>query len=379
MVLGQSGPAQDRENRLTKAAAGEKNTCGDDLRTMTRAESKILALDIGGANLKAADGLGFAASRFFPLWRQPGELPDALRSLLAESPQADILAVTMTGELADCFQTKAEGVAQIVWAVTQIAADRRVLIYATDGRLLAPDEARDAPLAVAAANWHALARFAGHLAPHGAGLLIDLGSTTCDIIPLADGQPAAAATTDPERLVSGELVYTGVVRSPVCAVVSALPWRGRQVPVAQEVFATMLDVYLTLGDLSDNADHCHTADGRPAARAFARDRLARQICADRTMFDDTDAQTAAVSIARTQLSKLAIAAQTVLRRMAERPAAVVVAGQGEFVARRLLKKLAIDANLISLAERLGPVVSQAATAHALAILAQERCADHRKR
>ncbi|HEX5442790.1 MAG TPA: hydantoinase/oxoprolinase family protein [Pirellulales bacterium] len=335
------------------------------------ADTKILALDIGGANLKAADGHGFATSRFFPLWQKPQELSAALRSLVADSPQADTLAVTMTGELADCFQTKAEGVAQILAAVMQAAGERRVLVYATDGRLLALEEACRAPLAVAAANWHALARFAGRLIPRGTALLIDLGSTTCDLIPLFNGQPVATAATDPERLASGELVYTGVIRSPVCAIVSALPWRGRQVPVAQEMFATMYDVYLALGDLPENAGNRHTADGRPALRTFARDRLARQICADRTMFDDRDAQTAAASVARTQLSRIAIAAQTVLGRLPGPPASVVTSGQGEFVARRLLNKLAVNANIISLAERLGPVVSQAATAHALAELVRD--------
>ena len=73
-----------------------------------------LALDIGGANIKVADGLGFAATTAFSLWREPTRLTDALRAVLAGSPPADHLAVTMTGELADCFATKAEGVQKIL-------------------------------------------------------------------------------------------------------------------------------------------------------------------------------------------------------------------------------------------------------------------------
>lgn len=338
---------------------------------MTR--SRILAFDIGGANLKAADGRGFAVSRFFPLWQEPNELADALAALTADAPPADCFAVTMTGELADCFETKADGVGHILAAVERVAGDRRVLVYRTDGRFVSAAQARNEPLAVAAANWHALARFAGRSMVRGTGLLIDIGSTTCDVIPLIDGMPAAQGLTDVERLASGELVYTGVIRSPLCAVVAALPWRGRQVPVAQELFATTLDAYLILGDLPEDAAERQTADGRAATCACARDRLARQICADRTMFSDDDARAAAAAIARTQLSKIAIAAQTVIRRLPAPPSTVVISGQGEFVARRLLDKLQWDVTVVSLGEKLGSVVSQAATAHALAELAGAHC------
>ena len=52
-----------------------------------------LALDIGGANLKVADGLGYAATRRFPLWRKPDALGEALRQCLAAAPAATVLAV----------------------------------------------------------------------------------------------------------------------------------------------------------------------------------------------------------------------------------------------------------------------------------------------
>lgn len=335
----------------------------------------MLALDIGGANLKAADGLGFAAWQSFPLWQRPDELAEALTALLADAPPATSLAVTMTGELADCFETKAEGVNRILAAVEQIAAGRSLLVYLTDGSFVSPAEARRRPLEAAASNWHALARFAGRHAPTGSALLVDVGSTTCDFIPLVDGLPSATGKTDPERLASGELVYTGVVRSPVCAVVAALPWRRMQVPVAQELFATTYDAYLMLGDLPEAPNDRQTTDGRPATRGAARDRLARTICADRETFSDDDAQAAAAAIARTQLSKLAIAVQGVLRRLPQPPTTIVTAGQGEFVARRLIEKLGLNVAIVSLAETLGADLSRVAPAHALAVLARE----HRQR
>lgn len=330
-----------------------------------------LGLDVGGAYLKVADGRQYAAARFFPLWRDVGRLGEELADLLAAAPRAETLAVTMTGELADCFETKAEGVRTILDELTMAAAGRRIWVYMLDGRLVEQSEAAECPSDAAASNWHALARFAGRYAPRGGALLIDVGSTTTDLVPLADGKPAARGRTDPARLLHGELVYTGVLRSPVCGLLTALPWQGQLCPVAHEFFATTFDAFLILGDLPEDVGNTQTADGRPATRAAARDRLARSICADREMFDWSDAEAAATAIARAQLARLGIAAQRVLRRMAGPPETVIVSGQGEFVARRLLERLRLAAPIVSLADELGPVVSRAATAHALAVIAAE--------
>jgi probable H4MPT-linked C1 transfer pathway protein len=200
--------------------------------------------------------------------------------------------------------------------------------------------------------------------------LIDIGSTTCDIIPLADGQPAAEGATDTERLLAGELIYTGVERTAVFGLIDALPWRKQQCPVAAELFATAWDAYLILGDMPEEPQSTHTADRRPATREAARDRLARMICADRETFDAEDARLAAEAIARAQGAKIAVGVAQVMGRMPRPPAAVVISGRGEFVARRVLERLDFGGRIVSLADELGPDLSQAAPAHALAVLAR---------
>ena len=78
-----------------------------------------LALDIGGANLKAAHASGAIRSVPFEVWRRPQDLARALADLVAGFPQFDRVAVTMTAELCDCFATKAEGVRAVLEAVEQ--------------------------------------------------------------------------------------------------------------------------------------------------------------------------------------------------------------------------------------------------------------------
>lgn len=329
-----------------------------------------LGVDIGGANLKVADGQDFASSVPFPLWKQPEQLEGALRELLAAAPDHDNIAVTITGELADCYQTKAEGITAIVDAMTAASERSECFFYQTTGSLVSADEAKASPLLTAASNWHALASLAGRVAPSGHALLIDIGSTTSDIIPLRDGQPIALGSNDPERLRYRELVYTGVQRSPICALVDSLRWQGHECPVAQELFATTKDAYLLLGNLPEDEYDTTTADGRPATQDAAHDRMARSICADRTMFTAADAKTAADTVVEAQMVLLAQAIAHVIDHNAE-PQTVVLSGEGEFLAVRVLDYLGLAKPRISLAKEYGEAASWCGPAYALATLADE--------
>ena len=334
----------------------------------------MLGLDIGGANLKLADGLGYAQSIPFPLWQQPEQLPSALAQMLTQAPAASSLAVTITGELADCFETKSDGIETILNAVQQAAEGKTIHVYLSDGRLESVQVAQNESLLAAASNWHVLASFVTRYAAKENGLLMDVGSTTCDLIPLDQTGPCATGKIDPERLVSGELVYTGIERSPVCAVVQKLPWRDAQCPVAQELFATTADAYLLLGDLPEDPKKFNTADGRSRTIKNAHARLARAICADTTMFSLADAHRAATALAEAQLNQLTTAASKVLKRIKTTPTTIILSGHGEFLGRRLVQHLRLTGQVVSLTEKLGPQISRSACAHALAVLARERVA-----
>jgi len=330
-----------------------------------------LGIDIGGANIKLADGQGFAQSHYFPLWQSPNKLEQQLRMIIAQAPPCDHVAATITGELADCFPTREEGVRFIIGAFERGTDHRHARIYRLDGKIVTPQVALENPLQCAAANWHALARLAGRFGRTGNALLCDIGSTTCDFVWLEDGQPRPQATDDTQRLIAGELVYTGVDRSPICAVAEAIPYRGRRCPLAHELFANMQDVYLTLGDLPEEPTSNVTADGRPATREYALGRLARAICTDKTQFNEQDAREAATEIAGEQLAMLANALELVLSQQSSQPATVIMSGQGEFLVPRILTAVGLDCPTFSLGERFGERVSRCAPAHALAMLADE--------
>ena len=326
---------------------------------MTRA---ILGLDIGGANLKAAHTSGAALSRPFALWRQPASLPQALAALVRDFPPADEWAVTMTGELCDCFAGKREGVRHILDAVAEAAGPIPVAVWRTDGRFSALAVARqENPLTVAASNWLALATWAGRLVPSGPALLIDVGTTTTDIIPLHDGRPIATGRTDPERLRYGELVYTGVRRTPVCAL------GGNDNRLAAEWFATTHDVYLVLELMAEDPSDTDTADGRPATRACAHARLARMLCADLETSTPDERLALARQVQRRQVRMIRRAIDTVVRGL-PKPERVILAGCGEFLARQACGRCPT----VSLSGEWSTTLSQAACAYAVAVLRQEQ-------
>jgi (4-(4-[2-(gamma-L-glutamylamino)ethyl]phenoxymethyl)furan-2-yl)methanamine synthase len=332
-----------------------------------------LGLDVGGANLKAADGAGWARSVLFALWREPQNLATELKTLIDSGPPADRLAVTMTGELCDCFRNKAEGVRHILAAVDQAAAGREVWVYQVDGRFVAAAEAANHPRLAAASNWHALGAFAGRYAPHGAAILIDVGSTTTDVIPLVDGRVVARGTDDLERLACGELLYRGVRRTPLCALCQTLPWNGRDCPVAAEMFATTADAYVVLGMIDEELAAGWTADGKPLTKDHARQRLARQLCADASELGTDAIDEIARAVRDTQVAELRRSIGTVAERLPGTASTFILSGSGEFVARAALEhKAGVLYLYLSLQAEIGGRASECAPAHAVAVLARER-------
>ena len=337
--------------------------------------STVIGLDIGGANIKVSNGIDQTAEIPFPMWKDSDRLTAALRSLDALISQTpDIIALTMTGELADCFRTKAEGVERILSSVEVAFPQAVIRVWQSGAEFFNIEEAREFPILVAAANWHALATWAGRACPQGVSLLIDIGSTTTDIIPLSQGMPVADGGTDPSRLRSGELVYTGVRRTPLCALAPRIELRGQKIGVAAELFATLRDVYLWLGEIPESPEDCDTANGRPATREFARDRLVRMLCADADEVSESETDDLARQWAAIQRRQIQQAVEQVVSRQDSPPRMVLLSGEGEFIARQVMREMPSMAGVetLSLASVLGPAHSVGACAYAVARLATER-------
>ena len=330
----------------------------------------VIGLDIGGANLKAAHSDKVAVAQPFPLWKQPEKLAAAIQTLVEQLPRTDFVAATMTGELCDCFASKTEGVRHILKALKAALPDKTIYLWRNDGRLVAFDAAANNLLPLAAANWLALACFAGRFAPQGSAILIDMGSTTTDIIPLIDAHPQPIGRTDLERLRNNELVYVGVSRTPLCALLGT--------PYAAEWFATTQDVYLLLGPTGEDPDDRGTADGRPATRENAHARVARMLCADAGDLMATDTREIAVRADRVLKQSVKSALERVSARLPGKPQTVIISGSGEFLIEKIVAETFNPLpQIVSVRSIFGAELSGCACAFALAMLAQEHLSDER--
>ena len=332
----------------------------------------ILGWDVGGANIKVAridrGASPTVLERAFPLWREFARLPSVLSEQAEAAGPAASMAVTMTAELADCFATKREGVAFVIDAFRVAFPASALFVYGVDGRFRSADEARDQPEQVAAANWMASATMAARSCPDA--LFIDVGSTTTDVIPIAGGEVVAAGHTDISRLGSGELVYTGVLRTPVCAIVRHVPLPGGRTGVAAEHFAIAADVYRWLGRIDEPDYTCETPDGRGRSRLESGARLARMVCADLETLGEGDVTTIADHVARAQVLQVVDGIRQVLRqRGAEGPRVAVVAGAGVFLARE--SAIAAGLAVEELAGEIGSEAARSAPAAAVAVLLSE--------
>jgi probable H4MPT-linked C1 transfer pathway protein len=227
----------------------------------------VIGIDVGGANLKLVDG-NRVASRYCPLWEK-APLVDHLRAYQASHPDPDAAAV-MSGELADCFGSKMEGIRHIVASVLEVYPG--ALFYGTDAAFH-----REPVPQLAAANWLAAADLLRMRFPRA--VLLDIGSTTTDIIPLPRF-PDLPGLTDLGRIRRGYLLYTGLLRTPVAAQLSTVTLDGISTPISSELFAIAADAHLVLGHISPRSYSCDTPDRKEKNVGAALRRLARVVCAD---------------------------------------------------------------------------------------------------
>ena len=301
----------------------------------------VIGLDVGGANTKAVwrnGGERRAVSRPFEVWRDREGLAAVLREVVAGvAPEpVEAVALTTTAELSDAFRTKREGVGFVLDAAEAALGSPELLAFTSNGELVPFAEARARAPEIAAANW--LASALAVVAVYPDVLMIDVGSTTADVVPIAAGRVVAAGRTDLERLLAGELVFTGVLRTNLATIAPRVPVRGGSCSVASELFAISADVHLILGHVAPCMYTCATPDGRPATAEFARERVARLVCADAEQMAAEEIDAIAAFLHAEQVRQIAAAVRRVSGRFEGAPP-VLPLGAGAFLARQAAERL----------------------------------------
>jgi probable H4MPT-linked C1 transfer pathway protein len=305
----------------------------------------VVGWDLGGAHIKSArlDGAGCVESVVqlpCPLWQGLEWLESGIDSVLESIGDCNGLrhAVTMTGELVDLFPDRASGVKSLIEVMSRRFPSAKLSIYSGQAGFLKADKAADNALQVASANWLATASLVAGRLPEG--VLIDVGSTTTDLIPFADKQVLICDTSDHRRLVGQSLIYTGVVRTPLMAITDKAPFAGEWVYLMAEHFATTADIYRLIGKLPDGVDLLPSADGGEKSLAGSTRRLARMLGLDADATDLVGWRKVSRYLAEQQLRLIADACERLLSRPGlSESAPLVGAGVGRFLVELICRRL----------------------------------------
>lgn len=341
--------------------------------------STTIGLDVGGAHLKIAvlqdNRVEQATQCLCPLWQGLDKLDTALEDARPLTENATAIAITMTGELSDLFQNRKQGVDTLVDKLTNHFQGKER--YWISGRGFG--DAKDAKLhhqAVGSTNFVATATAAAQFAPNA--VLIDMGSTTTDIVPIVGGKPTPKGLTDATRQQTGELVYTGLTRTAVMAVANRVPFNGTWQTLAREYLATMADIYRLMGTLPDCVDLHATADGQGKSLEESLIRFARMLGRDTHDTDHTvtgtDPWKASVAyIAAKQLRSIEDGLFQVLTAHPKlHNPTVVTAGIGAHIGEEIARRLALVpirfGKLINAPTNIENAATQNAPATAVALL-----------
>jgi len=339
----------------------------------------FIGWDVGGAHLKMAHvdvtGKIITAHQFpAPIWQGLHILHDALTQAKKYIPAASKHAFTTTAELSDIFSDRRSGIDELVTRISATLNKDSIRFYAGRAGWIEADMTDLYFNDIASANWHATASFIAERI--NAGILVDIGSTTTDIIPFAAGKLLNQGYTDFERLSCQELVYTGIVRTPVMAIAEYVPLDGVLRPVVAEHFATMADVYRLTGELQEQDDMMTTADGAGKSIMDSTRRLARMFAVDIDEHENTDMWiNTAKSIAEAQFEKIRQAFDQISLNMPAKADSIIIgAGAGRYLAHKLAQESGFSfmdfAELLDTSEEMKPHAARSAAAVAVAQLAR---------
>ncbi|WP_458456724.1 hydantoinase/oxoprolinase family protein [Methanobrevibacter sp.] len=273
---------------------------------------KVAGFDIGGANTDLAiidfDGeeiknieVDFA---YLPMWSSNDDLSRVLIELIENIcpvSEIDAVGISMTAELVDAYDTKKDGVLDVVMKCEE-TFDCPIAYVGIEG-MLSKSEIEESPLKAAAANWIATAQIATLISDNC--IFIDTGSTTTDIIPIRDGKECAIGKSDFDRSATGELVYTGTLRTNLASFLDKVELNGKKYRVASELFAQTADVYTVLDLITEEDYVCDTFDGAGKSKMDCARRIARVVCADLEMLTMDDIVEMSKFIHQKQIEQIA--------------------------------------------------------------------------
>lgn len=307
-------------------------------------DNKVIGWDIGGAHIKLAGAISsntidYVEQVSCPLWLGVDQLDKSIGNIRNISDLTSAKhSITMTGELVDCFDDRKQGVLKVAQQMQQLLGNAEIRFFAGDQGMVDVESVDRMHTEIASANWLASAQFIASKIDNA--LFVDIGSTTTDILLIKNGEIIFNGYSDEDRLYAHELVYCGVIRTPIFALCKSAPIKDRFIPVINEYFSTVADVYRLTNELPQYADMSDTADGRGKSDFESARRLARMFANDVNKSDIDSWVKVANYVREQQIQAILNACRAQLTKtMLSLETPVVGAGVGRFLSQELAKRM----------------------------------------
>ena len=295
---------------------------------------EIIGWDIGGAHIKASK-INFVKKKtltkqlFCPIWININNLNKSILKIKKKLGGCDYHAITMTAELADIFKNRNEGTKKIINILCKAIPEKKIFFYSNLKTFLKKKEALKKTDAINSMNWHATASLISNFYPNC--ILVDMGSSTTDIIPIKKKRIIAKGNNDYKRLVYRELIYFGVIRTPITAI-------EKNKNLIYENFANLGDIYRVLNKLPKKIDLTPSQDNKSKSKNDSARRIARVFGKDYKKKDFNTWKKLALKIENKQKKILKENINKIRKRNFSSSVPIIGAGIGEFLIREIYNK-----------------------------------------
>ena len=294
---------------------------------------KIIGWDIGGAHIKAAKiDFNKKTSKtkqiYSPIWKNLNYLKKSIKLIKKKLGKTNYHAITMTAELSDIFPDRKKGVNHVVNLSSKILGEKNIFFYSKKSFLI-KKLAIKKPFELNSMNWHATASFISNFFPNC--ILVDIGSTTSDIIPIKNKEIISKDVSDYQRLKSNELIYLGVLRTPIQAV-------EKKKNLINENFANLSDVYRVLNKIPSTFDLLPTLDSKTKNKHDSARRIARIFGKDYKKTHFLKWKKTASQIEKKQKKILKKSINKIKKRNFSKEIPIIGAGVGEFLLKNIFKR-----------------------------------------
>tara|TARA_B100000767_G_C19761935_1_gene535553 strand:+ start:1655 stop:2698 length:1044 start_codon:yes stop_codon:yes gene_type:complete len=153
--------------------------------------------------------------------------------------------ITITAESCDNFADRESGISEILSNCNYYINGNK-LYYTNSNTYIDYDNALMSLNSLFSTNWMLTSNFLN--SKDNIDLIVDIGSTTTDII--FKDMDIKNNINDHMRLTNNTLLYIGVVRTPLAMMANNINFKGDEISLVNEVFATTGDIFNIINDIN---------------------------------------------------------------------------------------------------------------------------------